>query len=107
MKKHYNATAVSSLTTGTGNIDFGQTGGGALTLTTATTATGNIDIDAASGIQIGGSIAAGGSYDITASSGDVIFAANGKVTGSATSSIEATTGSIANTGSDEATTIAE
>ncbi|MHC4643645.1 MAG: autotransporter outer membrane beta-barrel domain-containing protein, partial [Planctomycetota bacterium] len=109
------ATELSSVsTTGTGaNITFDQTGGGAdfgqtggaLTLTTATTTTGNIDIDATSGIQIGGSIAAGGAYDITASGGDVIFAANGKVTGSSTSSIEATAGSIANTGSDEATTI--
>ncbi|MHC4086334.1 MAG: beta strand repeat-containing protein [Planctomycetota bacterium] len=66
---------------------------------------GNIDIDATSGIQIGGSITAGGAYDITTSGGDVIFAADGKVTGSSTSSIEATAGSIANIGSDEATTI--
>jgi hypothetical protein len=87
-----------------GNIEIDETD--ALNINKIVQATtGNIDIDATSGIQIGGSITAGGAYDITTSGGDVIFAANSKVTGSSTSSIEATAGSIANTGSDEATTI--
>ncbi len=97
----------------TGAVDLNTLGTGNATVVNsisvdlaASNVGGKLDVTVSTGdLTINGTVSAGGGYDMTASLGDVIFAANGKVTGAAISSIEATNGSIANTGSEEAITI--
>lgn len=116
------SVTATSLTTGTGIIRLDQTGGQTLDVDLATTTDGAItitndnaaltvtNVTAGSGVTIQadditlmGSLTAGSGYDIQATN-NVVFGATGKVTGSAPSTISAG-GSIANTGSDETTTI--
>ena len=69
------ATTVSSLTTGTGDILFSQTGGGALTVTKAETTSGEIGIDVTGADLTATAVTAGGDGKnvtlTTTTSGDV------------------------------------
>lgn len=76
------ATVVSSLTTGTGNIAFNQSGGGSVSFATATTAAGSIDLEnTGNDLIVATSVVAAGTGDVvltTTTAGDVIV--NGAVT---------------------------